>query len=1044
MFSQLFINRPKLAIAISLLIIIGGILAMMNLPMAQFPDVLPPIVEVRTTYPGADAIMLEQTVMQPLEQQINGVEDMIYMVVQGSDQNLLYGEISFEVGSDPDLDTVNTLIRTQIALPQLPPEVQYEGLIVFQKSTDILLLVTLTTKNGEFDDLFLSNYAYLNLYDRLSRINGVGEVIIRGARNYAVRIWVDPVKMASYKITAQELLSTVQVQGTQVPGGMLGGPPSIVKQQMEYTLLVQALPSNKEQYEEMIIRATPDGSIIRVKDVAKVELGSSQYFDYCLADDKPASNIAIYIDGDANALAVADQVYQLLEERKPYFPKGIEGVIWYDTTLFVRVALQEIYNTLITAIILVVVVVFIFLQNWRMALVPTIAIPVSLLGTFAAMYLFDCGINTISMFGLVLAIGIVVDDAIVVTENVASVMEKEKVSPKEAASRTMKTITGPVIATTLVLAVAFLPLGFLPGITGQIFRQFAITIAASVIISAINALTLSPALCVILLKEADPNRKKNFFFRGFEKCFSFITRSYIGTLKVVLRKTIFTVLFFAVILVGVIFSYTRIPTGFLPTEDQGIIYVDVQLPSSASLVRTRGVIDKVYKILKETKGIAHVLAEPGYSMLNFANADNLGHMFVVLEPWSKRTDPSLGQGAIRARLAETLAKEVPEAFCFVFVRPPIAGLGQTGGFQFEIEQEIGNHPIRLNEVLQNFMTEAKKQPELTGIYSNYMLIPKINVDVNIAKCLKLGVPLQEVFNYLTIYISSKYINQFFTLGKIFQVIVQGVPGQRSTLEDIGNIYALTIKGDLIPLSTLVNVTRTLAPNIVFHYNMYANAEVQGMPAPGYSSGQAIKAMERVAKDVFPEGFQYEWTGTYYEEIKAGSLVLLIFAVSLVVMFLFLVGKYESWSIPFSVMLSVPVALTGSIFGLFITGLANNLFVRVGIVLIFGMAAKTAILIVEFAEVHYQNGKSIYDAALLASEERFRAIIMTALAFILGVFPLVIATGAGAVSSRCLGTTVFGGMIAGAILGTLLVPCFYVIIKKLVERTCGKPKTETET
>ncbi len=1033
MISDLFINKPKLALAISILIVIGGILAMRSLPTSQFPDVLPPIVQVSTLYPGADATMIEQTVTQPLEQQINGVKDMIYMVVQSSDQGQFFGEISFEVGSNPDIDTVSTLIRTQIALPQLPPEVQFEGLSVFQKSTDILCMITLSSPSGEYDDLFQSNYAYLNLYDKINRIPGISETVIIGAQNYGIRVWVDPLKMASYKITPQELLNAVQIQNLQVPGGQIGGPPSIKKQQFEYTLLIQALMSNPEQFENIIVRATPDGSIIRLKDIARIELGSQNYSNYCLLDDKPGCNIAVYTLGSANNMQVAQDVQKLLDNERSKFPKGLKGEIYYDTTKFIKISLEEIYKTLIIAVILVIIVVFIFLQDWRSALIPTIAIPVSLIGTFIAMFLFGCGINSISMFGLVLAIGIVVDDAIVVVENVSSVMEKEGLSPVEAARKSMRMVTGPVIVTTLVLVVAFLPLAFIPGINGQIFKQFSITIASSVVISAINALTLSPALCVLLLRKQEHERKKNFFFRWFEKVFSYITKVYVKAVAILIRKTALILLLFAIIIAVVIAAYTKVPSGFLPTEDQGLLYINFQMPSSASLARTRVVIDKINNILKDIPGIAHVISIPGYSIMNFANTSNLGHMFIILDDWSKRTTPELSQEAIIEKISKRLIKEAPEAYCFVFNRPPISGLGQTGGFQFEIEQLIGNDPLQINEVLGNFMEEAKKQPELEGIYSYYLLVPKVKVDVNIAKCLKLGIPLQDVFNYLTIYLSSKYINQFFTFGKMFQVLVQSVQEQRTSIDDIGRIYLQTVAGSLVPLNTLVTVSKTLAPNIVYHYNMYANAEVQGRPAPGYSSGQAIESMERIASYILPEGFQYEWTGTYYFQKRVGNVIVMIFAISLVMMFLFLVGKYNSWTLPLSVMASIPVALTGAILGLFATGLDNNLFVKVGFVLVFGMAAKTAILIVEFADIYHKNGVSIIEAAELASKERFRAIIMTSLAFILGVFPLVIATGAGAVSRRGLGTTVFGGMVAAAVLGTLLVPCFYVLSQKIAER-----------
>lgn len=1041
MLSQFFINRPKFAFVISIVIVVVGLICIESMPVSQYPDIVPPIVQVSTNYPGADAIMMEKTVVAPLEQQINGVENMLYMVTQCSDQGVMITNISFEVGSRPDIDTVNTLIRTNIALPQLPPEVTSEGITVIQKSTDILLLLTLHSPNGEYNDIFLSNYAYLNLYDEISRLPGVGDVQIIGNLNYAIRVWVDPVKMASLRVTPKEVLNAINEQNVQIPAGQLGGPPSTPAQQFEYTLLLQSRMENVEEFKNIIVRANTDGSLIKLSDLADVSLGSQSYSSYGVFDGKPASNIAVFILPGANSIKVAQEVKQLLDRARKSFPKGLEGDIFYDTMKFVTVSMKEVLKTLYIAIVLVILVVFIFLQNWRAALIPTIAIPVSLIGTFIIMLAMGYSINTISLFGLILAIGIVVDDAIVVVENVHRIMEEDGLTPVEATRRSMDQVTGPIVATTLVLMAVFVPIAFIPGISGQIYRQFAVTIAASVGISAINALTLSPALCATLLKPMQHGKKKWFFFRFFNRFFDALTSGYMKLVSSLIRKIALAVIIFGIIIISIIGIYVKTPTGFLPNEDQGLLNVDIQLPSSASLVRTKAVLDKIYDILKKEKGISNVIYVPGYSALSPANTSNLGHMFVILDDWSKRKTPELQEEAIRARLSKKLTKEVPEAYVLVFDRPPIPGLGATGGFQFELEQRLGNNPQKLSEVLGDFINEAKKQPELEGIYSNYISnIPKLNIKTDIAKVKKLGIPLQDVFTAVNAYIGSIYINQFNVFGKVFQVLIQAKPEDRSRIEDIYSIYVQNNKNTLIPLRTLVNITSTLAPNAVNHYNMRANAEIQGSNAPGYSSGQAISAMERVAAKILPEGFTYEWTGTAYQEILAGSKAIIIFLLALGFIYLFLVAKYESWMLSLAVMLSVPVAIIGALVGISIAGIENNIYVQVGFVLIFGMATKTAILIVEFAHEQRKSGKGILESAQYASHLRFRAVIMTAFAFILGVFPLVISDGAGAVSRRSLGTAVFGGMIAAAVIGTIMIPCFYVILQKIVTGTSSrKPK-----
>jgi len=1038
MFSNFFINRPKFAFIIAIVTVFVGLIAIKKLPLSQYPDILPPIVQVSTSYPGADAMNLEKTVVEPLEQQINGIENMIYMFTQCSDQGNVVINVSFNVGTKPDIDAVNTLIRTNIAQPQLPPEVVKEGISVMQVNTDVLSYLTLYSPSGKYDAIYLSNYLYLRLQDPISRIPGVGQVIIFDGFSYAIRVWVDPVKMASLRVTPNEVLEAINEQNLYVPAGQLGGPPSIAEQQFAYTLLLQERFTKVEEFKNIIIRAGKDGSLVKLGDVSDISLGGESYQNYALLNGKPASVLAVYLLPGANAIQVADEIKRIFKEAKKSFPEGLEGEVVYDTTNYVKVSMFEVIKTLIIAIILVVFVVYLFLQDLKTMIIPSVAIPVSLIGTFAVMLAMGYSINMISLMGMILAIGIVVDDAIVVVENVHRIMDEESLNSRDATIKAMKQVTGPVIATTLVLMAVFVPIAFIPGISGQMYRQFGITIATSVAISAINALTLSPALCATILKKVE-QKKVNIFFKTFNKVFEKLTSVYMKAVITLTGKLPLVIICLIVIMAAIIFIYSKTPTGFLPDEDQGLLNVDIQMPSSASLVRTAEVLAKVEKIVQKQPGVSNIISTPGRSVLNFANASNLGHMMVNLEDWSKRKLPELSQNSIKQKLIKILKDEIPEARVIVFDRPPIPGLGQAGGFQFELQQELGNNPQALSEVLHDFIEEAKKQPELTGIYSNYVAnIPKLKINTNIAKVKKLGINLQDVYNAVNAYIGSIYINEFNIFGKVFQVLIQAKSEQRSTEDDLKNIYLQSADNKLIPLSTVITLESVLQPNIVNHYNMLASAEIEGTAAPGYSSGQAIAAMERVAKRILPEGFTYGWTGTAYQEIIAGNTAIWIFLVVIAFIYFFLVAKYESWMVSIAVMLSIPVAVIGSLVAVRIAQIENNIYVQVGLVLIFSMAAKTAILIVEFAHENHKKGENILNASYYAAKIRFRAVIMTALAFILGVFPLVVATGAGAMSRRALGTAVFGGMLASAVIGTIFVPCSYVVVQKIVER--GKNKS----
>lgn len=1038
MFSQFFISRPKFAFVISIVIVIAGLIAIESLPIAEYPNITPPQVSVSTSFPGADAETVEKTVIVPLEQQINGVEGMIYMVSQSTDDGVAQITVSFEVGTNPDMNTVNVNNCVSVAMSQLPENVSREGITVQQKNSNILLIINLYSPDDTADTVYLSNFASLNFIDEIARLPGVGQASILGAHAYAMRLWLDTAKMASLKITVKDLVNALNEQNQQVPGGEIGGAPAPKGQQVQYTLLVQSRLTQTKDFENIIVREKSDGGIIRVKDIATVELGGQNYNSYAMLNGKPTAAVGVYPLPGANALELANTIKATMANLSKTFPKNLDYKICYDTTLFVNSSIKEVIKTLYIAVILVILVVFIFLQDWRASLVPTIAIPVSLIGTFAVLLAMGFSINTITLFGMILAIGIVVDDAIVVVENVFRIMEEEHLDPVSATRKGMEQVTGPVVATTMVLMAVFVPVAFIPGITGELYRQFAVTIAVSVAISAVNALTLSPALCATILKPYHEGKKQFVFFRWFNKFFDSITHRYNKVVAISIRKLAIVTVIFTVLIGLMFYIYGSLPTGFIPNEDQGNFFVELQMPSGTSLDKTGEILEKARKILSETKGVSNTISVTGFSIINQTNASNTGIVFVILDDWDNRKTPELQINSIISSTRTKLLEQVPAGLFFLYELPPIPGLGSTGGFQFELEQTSGNDPGALTAVLQNFLYTANQQPELTSVFFTYASnIPKIKIDVDIEKVKKIGIPLSDVFNTISAYYGSYYVNQFNKFGKIYQVLIQAMPEYRDSVQDILDAYIQNARNQLVPLSTILTLRTVVGPEIITHYNMFANAEIQGSAAPGYSTGQAIEAMERVAKEVLPLGMQYEWTGTAYQEILAGNKTIIIFLLAITFIYLFLVAKYESWMLSVAVMLSVPVAVLGALIALWIANIDNNIYAQVGFVLLFGMATKTAILIVEFANEQNKAGKSILESAEFAAHIRFRAVVMTAVAFILGVFPLVIATGPGAISRRALGTAVFGGMLLAAILGTLMIPYFYVFIQKIVTCISGK-------
>jgi hydrophobic/amphiphilic exporter-1 (mainly G- bacteria), HAE1 family len=1041
MISQFFITRPKFAFVISIVFVIAGLIAIKVLPVAQYPQIVPPQVSITANYPGANAETVEKTVITPIEQEINGVEDMIYMSSKSANDGSASITVTFGIGTDPNMNTVNTDNKVSVALPKLPVEVTQQGVTVKQKASQILMVLNVVSPSGKYDSIFLSNFATLNIRDVIARVPGVSEAIVLGGQDYSMRIWLNPDKMASLSLTTQDVINAIKEQNIQVAAGQIGSAPIGPDQQFQYTIQTKGRLSSAKEFEDVIIREYNDGSTVTLKDVAKVELGATSYSAYGMLNGKPAANLAVFQLPDANAVEVADAIKAELKKMSGQFNKDVNCVILYDTTDFVTASIREVVETLYIAVILVVLVTFLFLQDWRTALIPIIAIPVSLIGTFAFLLAFGYSINTISLFGLILAIGIVVDDAIVVVENTNRIMEEEGLAAPEATSKSMYEVSGPVIATTLVLLAVFVPVAFLPGITGELYRQFAVTISISVCISSINALTLSPALCATLLKPKDNKRKKFFLFVWFDKFLDWVTNRYNKGVAYTLRRLSVVVVFFALILCAIYFIYGKLPTGFIPNEDQGAFMVNVQLPNGSSLNRTGKVMDEVQKIMNSTKGISDVISVCGYSLLSGTSASNTGFAIADLDDWSKREDPELFAVSLIKKINEKFSK-IPNAKIFAYDLPPIQGLGSSGGFEFVIQDTRGNNPKRLAEVLERTIFKAKQSPVISTAFSTYEAdVPQIYLNVDRKKAKKLGIPLSDIFNTLQTYLGSIYVNDFNKFGKVYKVYIQAAADYRDRVEKIYSLYTRNKDGGMVPLRTLVTAKTILGPEVIDHYNMFASATINGEAAPGYSSGQAISVMEKIAKETFPDGMTYSWTGTAYQEILAGNMVIIIFALGILFIYLFLVAQYESWMISLAVMLSVPLAILGALITLVITGTINNIYAQIGFVLLFGMATKTAILIVEFAKVQRENGRPIAESAKYAANTRFRAVLMTAISSLLGFFPLVIATGAGANSRHSLGWSVLGGMLAATVLGTLLVPAFYVIIQTLTEKYFGKEKTK---
>jgi HAE1 family hydrophobic/amphiphilic exporter-1 len=1042
MLSRFFIHRPIFASVISIVIIIAGAVSQTGLPIAKFPEITPPTVQVTAFYPGANAQVVAETVAAPIEQEVNGVEDMLYMSSNSADDGSYTLNVTFEIGTDMDMATVLVQNRVAIANSKLPEDVRRQGVTTKKQSTSIIQFITLMAPDGRYDDLYLSNYATINIKDELSRIKGVGSINVFGAEDYSMRIWLDPRKLKARNLTTEDVVAAISEQNVQVAAGRIGEPPA--PEGTSFQLVINTLGRLREveQFEGLIIKTAEGGRITRVKDIGRVELGAKNYNRASWFNGQPCTTIAIYQLPGANALNLAQQIQAKMEELKERFPEGLDYAIPYDTTRFVEASIAEVYETLFIAVLLVVIVIFVFLQDWRATIVPSAAIPVSLVGTFAMMAGFGFSINMLTLFGIILAIGIVVDDAIVVVENTARHLDSG-LRPKDAAIKAMEEITGPVIATTLVLLAVFVPTAFMGGITGQMYRQFALTISGAVVLSTINALTLSPALCGILMRAS--GEKQFILFRLFNKAFDGTTSVYSFIVRGMVRRVAVVMIVFMGLVVLTGWSFGTIPTGFLPTEDQGYAFANIQLPDAASLQRTEKVMKQIDEILENTPGVADRVSIAGYSLLSGTNGSNLGLVAIVFEPWEERQDPSLSQDAIVAHVRKEFNK-IQEAIAIAFIPPAIDGLGNAGGFQMQLQDRGGLGLQELQTLTDEIITDGNGQAGLTGLNTTFRSnVPQIFADIDRTKAKTLDVPLSSVFNTLQAFLGSAYVNDFNRFGRTWQVRVQADHEFRVEPEDIRELDVRNGSGDMVPIGTVVNVTDTFGPQVIQRYNLYPSAQINGEPAAGFSSGQALGLMEQMVDAKRPATVGYEWTGMSYQEKQVGGEQYVIFLLAVVFVFLVLSAQYESWTSPAAVISVVPLAALGVVIALLISGMDNNTYTQIGVVLLVALASKNAILIVEFASEQRREGLSIREAAAEAARLRFRAILMTAFSSILGFLPLVVASGAGAASRRAVGTAVVGGMIAATVFSVIFVPSFFVVFRGLSElfSKSEKPGEEPE-
>lgn len=1032
--SRFFINRPIFATVVSIIIVIAGVVTLLNLPIAQYPEISPPTVQVTANYPGASAKVVSESVAQPIEEQVNGVEDMLYMSSTCSNDGSYSLTVTFEVGTDLDMATVLVQNRVAIAQSSLPSTVTRLGVTTQKQSTNIVLMLSLTSKNKNYDALYLNNYATLNIEDELSRLDGVGGVTIFGVGDYSMRVWLDPEKLKSRSLTTNDIVSAIEEQNVQVAAGQIGQPPAPDGQDFQYMINAQGRLKDVAQFEKIIVKTGKDGRVTRLGDIARIDLGSKSYGLNSLYKNQETALMAIYQLPGSNALDLAASVKEKMNELEQSFPQGLEYNIPLDTTEFVQASIKEVVETLLIAMVLVFITIFIFLQDWRATLIPAVTIPVSLIGTFAVMGLLGFSLNMLTLFGLVLAIGIVVDDAIVVVENTSRNIDEMGLEPKEATLRAMKEVSGPIVATTLVLMSVFIPTAFMGGITGQMYMQFALTIAASTFFSALNALTLSPALSALVLRPTP--EKQNFFFRGFNWFFDRTRGGYMRFMNVFVRKAIIVLILFAALSAATGWGFMQLPTGFVPTEDQGYVMASAQLPDGASFERSAKVVQKMNHMISGLEGVESWVTVTGYSLLDASSASNAATAWVILEPWEKRTSPDLSQKAMVGKLWKMFGR-IQEASIQVFAPPPISGLGTSGGFSLELQDKSNMGFSALQQMAQEISSAANGQTGLSNVYSTFRAnVPQYFINLNRTKAKQMDVPLTNIFDTLQAYLGSKYVNDFSKFGRNYQVNIQAEARARAHIEDITSLEVKNRKGEMLPLGTLIKLEKIFGPQNITRYNMYPAAAVSGSPAPGYSSGQAMQLMESLCASKLPSGMGFEWTAMSFQEKLTGGSMFLIFGLAVILVYLVLCAQYESWGVSLGVILAVPLALLGTVVALFIRHMEVNIYTQIGIVLLIALACKNAILIIEFARDAHAEGKSVLDSALESAKLRFRPILMTSLAFILGVFPLVVASGAGAISRQDLGTAVFGGMIAATLLSMIFVPCLYMIIQSISERIKG--------
>ncbi|KQZ01610.1 transporter [Pseudolabrys sp. Root1462] len=1036
--SRFFIDRPIFAGVLSTLIFLAGLLALRAMPISEYPEVVPPSVVVRAQYPGANPRVIAETVATPIEESVNGVEGMLYMSSQATTDGLMTLTVTFALGTDPDKATQLVQNRVSQAEARLPEEVRTLGITTTKSSPDLTMVVHILSPNGRYDMTYLRNYALLNVKDRIARIKGIGDVQLFGAGDYAMRVWLDPQKVAARGLSAGDIVREIRAQNVQAAAGIVGGSPGVPGLDLQLSLNAQGRLNTVEEFGDIIVRTGTDGQVTRLKDIARLELGSSDYALRSLLDNKDAVAIGIMQAPGSNALDISDSVRKVMADLKVAMPEGVDYSIVYDPTQFIRASIEAVVHTLLEAIILVVLVVILFLQTWRASIIPLLAVPVSIIGTFAVMYALGFSINALSLFGLVLAIGIVVDDAIVVVENVERNIESG-LSARDATYRAMSEVSGPIVAIALVLVAVFVPLAFISGLSGQFYNQFALTIAISTVISAINSLTLSPALAALLLKGHDApkdwltrgmDKVLGPFFRLFNRGFGAGTRAYGGGVGGLLgRKTV--VMGVYVVLVAVTVAMFRIvPGGFIPSQDKQYLVGFAQLPDGATLDRTEDVIRQMSDIALKTPGVESAVAFPGLSIAGFTNSSNAGIVFVTLKPFDERKAPNLSGGAIAMALNMKYAA-IGEAFIAMFPPPPVMGLGTIGGFKMQIEDRAGLGYRALDDATKAFLGKAMQTPELAGLFTSFRVnVPQLYADIDRTKARQLGVPVPDIFEALQTYLGSVYVNDFNKFGRTYSVRVQADAKFRAYAEDVARLQVRSSNGQMVPLGAVLNIKTAAGPERAMRYNGFLSADISGGPAPGYSSGQAQAAIERIAAETLPKGISFEWTELTYQQILAGDSAVLIYPIAILLVFLVLAALYESLVLPVAIMLIVPMGLMAAMIGVWLTGGDNNIFTQIGLFVLVGLSAKNAILIVEFARELELAGEPPLKAAITASRLRLRPILMTSMAFIMGVVPLVTSVGAGAEMRHAMGVAVFAGMIGVTLFGIFLTPVFYMVVRAL--------------